>query len=178
MASLDHMILNNVVLPAGERQPMPPQRWPTEFYYVAGGLEQADARDFLCVNRVIAEPGRQCFAVSPDDIGGSEDLLSDEEMDLIQGYMDRPCHDRVTQREGKVQDKAWWEVDAIISGSYNGNIFARRVLEDTSSQDKPIDGNPPTYCDLFRGKARDGPMGHFGKPPEPKTSGVATPQVT
>ena len=52
---------------------MPPQRWPTEFHYVDGGL--ADATDFLCVNRVIVEPWRQCFAVSPVDIAQSEDLF-------------------------------------------------------------------------------------------------------
>ena len=43
---------------------MPPQRWPTEFHYVDGGLEQADATDFVCANCVIAKPWRQCFAVS------------------------------------------------------------------------------------------------------------------
>ena len=61
----------------------------------------------MCVNRVIAEPWRQCFAFSPADVGESEDLLSDEELDLGQGYMDRPFNDWVTEREGKVQDKAW-----------------------------------------------------------------------
>ena len=127
---------------------------------------------------MIAEPWRQCFAVSPVDIGKTEDLLSDEELDLVQGYMDPPFHDWVTQREGKGHDEAWWEVDAIVSGSYNGNTFVRRVLDHMSSQDEPIGGNPPTYCDLFRGKARDGPMGHFGRPLEPKMSGVATPQVS
>ena len=47
-----------------------------------------------------------------------------------------------------------------------------------SSQDEPIGGNPPTYGDLFRGKTRDGPLGHLGRPPEPKLSGVTTPQVS
>ena len=47
-----------------------------------------------------------------------------------------------------------------------------------SSQDEPIGGNPSTYGDLFRGKTRDGPLGHLGRPPEPKPSGVATPQVS
>ena len=47
-----------------------------------------------------------------------------------------------------------------------------------SSQDEPIGGNPPTYGDLFRGKTRDGPLGHLERPPEPKPSGVATPQVS
>ena len=72
VTSLDNMPLNKVVLPAGESvdrdakgQPMPTQRWPTEFHYMDGGLEQADATDFVCVNRVIAEPWRQCYAVSP-----------------------------------------------------------------------------------------------------------------
>ena len=44
VASLTNMTLNKVVLPAGESvyqdakgQPMPPQRWPTEFHYVDGG---------------------------------------------------------------------------------------------------------------------------------------------
>ena len=111
------MTLNNVVLPAGESvyqdakgQPMPPQRWPTEFHYVDGGLDQADTTDFVCVNRIIAEPWRQCFAVSPVDIEEPKDLLTEEELDLVQGYMDQPFHDWESQREGKGQDKAWWEV--------------------------------------------------------------------
>ena len=145
VASLDSMTLNKVVIPAGESgyqdakgQSMPPQRWPTKFHYVDGGLEQADATDFTCVNRIIAEPWRQCFAVSPVDIGKSEGFLSDEELDLVQGYMDQPFHDWVTQREVKGQDKAWLEVDAVLSGSYDGNTFVRRVLDRLSSQDEPI----------------------------------------
>ena len=187
VASLTNMTLNKVVLPAGESvyqdakgQPMPPQRWPTEFHYVDGGLDQADTTDFVCVNRIIAEPWRQCFAVPPVDIeeSDSEEPLTEEEWDLVQGYMDQPFHDWGNQREGKGQDKAWWEVDSIVSGSYDGDTFVRRVLDHLSSQDEPIGGNPPTYGDLFRGKTRDGPLGHLGRPPEPKASGVATPQVS
>ena len=80
-------------------------------------------------------------------------------MGLVQGYMDQPFHDWGSQREGKGQDKAWWEVDSIVSGSYDGNTFVKRVLDHMSSQDEPIGGNPPTYGDLFRGKTRDGPLG-------------------
>ena len=107
---------------------MPPQRWPTEFHYVDGGLDQADTTDFVCVNRIIAEPWRQCFAVPPVDIeeSDSEDPLTEEEWDLVQGYMDQPFHDWGNQREGKGQDKAWWEVDSIVSGSYDGNTFVQR----------------------------------------------------
>ena len=61
-----------------------------------GGLEEADATDFVCVNRVIGEPWRKCFTVSPVDICETEDLLSDEELELVQGYMHRPFHDWVT----------------------------------------------------------------------------------
>ena len=100
VVSLTNMTLNKVVLPAGESvyqdakgQPMPPQRWPTEFHHVDGGLDQADTTDFVCVNRIVAEPWRQCFAVSPVDIGESEDPLTEEELDLVQGYMDQPFHD-------------------------------------------------------------------------------------
>ena len=100
VVSLTNMTLNKVALPAGENvyqdakgQPMTPQRWPTELHYVDGGLEQADTTDFVCVNRIIAEPPRQCFAVSPVDIGEPEDLLTEEELDLVQGYMDQPFHD-------------------------------------------------------------------------------------
>ena len=185
VASLDNMTLNKVVLPAGvsvyqdaKGQPMPPKRWPTEFHYVDGALKQANTTDFVCVNRMIAEPWRQCFAVSPVDIDESEDLLSDEELDLVRGYMDRPFHHWVTQREGKGDDIAWWEVDAIVSGSYDGNTFVRRLLGHMSRQDEPTGGNPPTYGDLFRGKARDGLKGHLERPPEPKKRGVTTPQVS
>ena len=184
VVSLINMTLNKVVLPAGESvyqdakgQPMPPQRWTTEFHYVDGGLEQADTTDFVCVNRIIAEPWRQRFAVSPVDIGKPEELLTAEELDLVQGYMDQPFRDWGSQREGKGQDKAWWEVESIVSGSYDGNTFVKRVLDHMSSQDEPIGGNPPTYGDLFRGKTRDGPLGHLGRPPEPKPCGH-TPQVS
>ena len=162
VASLDNMTLNKVVLPPGERvyqdvkgQPMPPKTCPTEFHYVDGGLEQADTRDFMCVNRVIAEPWRQFFAGFPVDMGESEDLLSVEELDLVQGYMDQPLHDWVTQREGKGQDKAWSEVDAIVSCSYHANTFVRRVLDHMSIQDELIGENPPTYGDHFGSMARD-----------------------
>ena len=47
-----------------------------------------------------------------------------------------------------------------------------------SCQDEPIGGNQPTYGDLLRGKARDQPMGRLRRPPELRTSGVATPQVS
>ena len=47
MVSLTNMTLNKVVLPAGESvyqdakgQPMPPQRWLTEFHYVDGALSR------------------------------------------------------------------------------------------------------------------------------------------
>ena len=60
---------------------------------------------YLCVNRIVAEPWRQCFAVSPVDIGESEDPLTEEELYLVQGYMDQPFHDWGSQREGKDQDK-------------------------------------------------------------------------
>ena len=60
------MTLNKAVLPASESvyqeakgQPMPPQIWRTEFHYVDAALEQADATDFVCVKRVIAEPWPQ-----------------------------------------------------------------------------------------------------------------------
>ena len=46
-----------------------------------------------------------------------------------------------------------------------------------SSKDEALGGNPPSYSDLFRGKVQDGPMGHLGRPPEPKVCGNDTPQV-
>ena len=66
----------------------------------------------------------------------------------------------------------------MVSGSYDGNTFVKRLLDPMSSQDEPIGGNPATYGDLFQGKTRDGPLGHLGRPPEPKPKGVATPQVS
>ena len=79
--------------------------------------------------------------------------------------MYRPFHDWVTQGEGKGQ-------------AYNGNTIVRRVLDHMSSQEEPIGRNPPTYGDLFCGKAPEGPMGLLGRPPELKKSGVATTQVS
>ena len=114
MVSLTNMTLNKVALPAGESvyqdakgQPMPHQRWATKFHYVDGGLGQATTTDFVCVNRIIAESRRQCFAVSPVDIRELEDLLTEEELHLVQGYIDQPFHISGSQREGKGQDKAW-----------------------------------------------------------------------
>ena len=68
-------------------------------------------------------------------------------------------------------------MDAIVS-AYDKNTFVRRVLDHMSSQDKPIGGNPPIYGDLFRGKARDGPLGHLGRAPESGSRGNTTPQVS
>ena len=185
MVYLTKMTSNKVVLPGGDSvyqdarvQAMPPERWPTEFHDMDRGLEQADATDFLCVSRVMTEPWRQCFALSPVDVGEPEYFLSDEELDLVQGYMDPSFHDWVSQREKKGQDKAWWEVDAIVSCSYDKNTFVRSVLDDMSNQDKPIGGNPAIYGDVFRGKARDMPMGHSERPSEPKLSGNDTPKVS
>ena len=114
LVSLTKMTLNNVVLPGGDcdykdakGQSMPLQRWLTEFHYVDGGLKQADARDFVCVNSLIAEPWRHRLLVSPVDIRESEDVLSDKEVDVVEGYMYGPFHDWVGQRERKGQDKAW-----------------------------------------------------------------------
>ena len=183
VVSLTNMTLKKVTLPAGvgvyqdaKGQPMPTQRWPTEFHYVDGGLEQADSTDFVCVNRIIAEPWRQSVAVSPVDNRESEDLLTEQELDLVQGYMDQAFHELGSQPEGKGQDKAWWEVDSIVSGSHDGDTFVRMVLDHMSSQDEPIGGNPPTYGDLFRGKTRHGALGHLGRPPERSCGG--TPQVS
>ena len=53
-------------------------------------------------------------------------------------------------------------MDAIVSGSYDGITFVKSVLDHMSSEDEPVGGNLPTYGDMFRGKARDGPMGHLG----------------
>ena len=132
----------------------------------------------MCVNRVIAAPWRQCSAVSPVDIGEWEDLLSDEELDLVQGYMDRSFHDWVTQQEGKGQEEACWEVHGIVSLFYDWNTFVRKVLDHTSSLDEPIGGNQPTYGDLFRDKPGDGLMGHLQRPRERKRSRIATPQLS
>ena len=94
MDSLTNITLNKVFLPAGhcvyqdpKGQPMPPQRVPMKYHYVDGSLDQGDAMDFVCLNRVIAEPWRQCFALSPINFRESEDWVS--------------------QREGKGQNKAW-----------------------------------------------------------------------
>ena len=108
--------------------PCHPRDGQQKFHYVDGGLDQADTTDFVCVNRIIAEPWRQCFAVPPVDIeeSDSEDPLTEEEWDLVQGYMDQPFHDWGNQREGKGQDKAWWEVELKLSpGSYDGNTFVQ-----------------------------------------------------
>ena len=63
--------------------------------------------------------------------------------------MDQPFHDWGSQREGKGQNRAWWEVDSIVSGSYDGNTFVQRVLDHLSSQDEPIGGTPPPPTAIY-----------------------------
>ena len=46
------------------------------------------------------------------------------------------------------------------------------------SLDEPVGGNPPTYGDIFGGKARDKPIAHRGRPREVKSSRSNTPQVS
>ena len=132
----------------------------------------------MTLNKVVLPAGESVYQDAKGQPMPSKDPFTEEEWDLVQGYMDQPFHDWGNQREGKGQDRAWWEVDSIVSGSYEGNTFVQRVLDHLSSQDEPIGGNPSTYGDLFQGKPRDGPLGHLGRPPEPKASGVATPQVS
>ena len=177
MVWLTKMTLNKFVLPTGESvyqdargQPRQPQRWPTEFHYLDGGREQANATYFVCVNCLKAEPWRQCFVVSPMNIEESGDLLPDLVLDLVKGYMSPRLHDWVSQREGRGQDKAWWEVVSILSGSYDRNTVAGRVLEHMSSREEAVYGNPATHGVLFHVKARIGPIGYLGRPPEPKLS--------
>ena len=91
--------------------------------------------------------------------------------------MDEPFHDSVSQPEGKGQEKASWEVDTIVSGSYDRNTFVKRVSDHISSRDEPT-GRNPRYCgDLFRGKAQDGRICPVGRPPELKPRGNKSPQV-
>ena len=108
VVSMTNVTLTRIASPAGENvyqdpkgQPMPPQRCQTEFNYVEGGLQHADTTHFVCVNRLMAEPWRHCFAVSPVDIRESKDLLSDEEQDLVLRYMDRRFHNLIGQQEEK-----------------------------------------------------------------------------
>ena len=119
--------------------------------------------------------GGNASQFSPVDIGESKDLFSDEEYDLVRGYMDGPFHDWVCQSKRRGQDKAWWEVQPIVSGCYYRSTFVRRALDPMFSQDEPKGNNPPRYGDLFRGKACHGPMGHLERPPEPKRSATDTP---
>ena len=112
VVSLTNMTLNKVVLPAGESvyqdakgQPMPPQRWPTEFHYVDGGLDQADTTDFVCVNRIIAQPWRQCFAGPPVDIGESEDPLTERSWIWFRGIWISPFTTGETSVRAKARTK-------------------------------------------------------------------------
>ena len=78
------------------------------------GPEQADATDFVCVNPIIADPRWQCVAVSPVDIRELKDLLSDEELELFRGYMDRSFHACVSQREGKRKPVGRWTPMSLV----------------------------------------------------------------
>ena len=44
---------------------------------------------------------------------------------------------------GKGQDKASWEVDSIVSGSYDGNTFVRRVLDHIPARTSQSAGTRP-----------------------------------
>ena len=102
VVSLTNMTLNKVALPAGESvyqdargQPMPPQRWPTEFHYVDGGLEQADTTDFgsydgnTFVRRVLDHMSSQDEPIvgNPPTYG---DLFRSKTRDGPLGYVGRP----------------------------------------------------------------------------------------
>ena len=105
--SQDNVTLNKIVLLAGERlyegtaaELVAPQRWATNLHCVDLGPKPADTAEFVSVNRVIAEPWRQCFAVSPVDSSEPEDHLTEEKLTLVQGYMHRPFHNLISRREG------------------------------------------------------------------------------
>ena len=114
VASLDNTTLNKVILPAGESAYQDAKGQPLPLCGRGPGTGR-------CHGHHVCQP-RDCkaLAVSPVDIGESEDVLSDEELDLVQEYMDRTFHDWVTQRDAKAEDKAWWEGNAIVSRSYDG----------------------------------------------------------
>ena len=78
-------------------------------------------------------------------------------------------------------------IDSIDSFSANkrfssSKTSSRKPYSNSKQQEKQKHSAENTinfsYGDLFRGKTRDGPLGHLGRPPEPKPSGVATPQVS
>jgi len=182
--SLETMTLNKTTIPEGESvyqdamgQALPPQRWRTSFHCVDGSLDQEGSQDSWCVNRIVAEPWRLCFAATPEELEEPVDRLSDEEILMIQGYMDRPFHDQVQEGDAKAREKAWWQVDNIVSGAFEGNTFIRRVSDHMAEQDEPVGANPPTYGDIYRTRGRDGPIQVRGLPPvdaprEPHVSSV------
>ena len=187
VASLTNMTLNKVVLPAGESvyqdakgQPMPPQRWPTEFHYVDGGLDQADTTDFVCVNRIIAEPGgnalRFPLLTSKNRTPKTPSLRRSGIW--FRGIWISPFTTGETSVRAKARTKPGgkWTQSSLVP--MTGTPSYRGCWITCPAKTSPPGGNPPTYGDLFRGKTRNGPLGHLGRPPEPKASGVATPQVS
>ena len=66
--------------------------------------------------------------------------------------MDQPFHDWGSQREQKGQEKAWWEPESIVSGSYDGNTFVRRVLHHISARTSQSAGSraPMVTCSEAR----------------------------
>ena len=85
--------------------------------------------------------------------------------------MGRPFSDCVSQREGEGQDKAWWNVDTIVSGSYDNNAFISRVLGHMSSQDEPIRRNPPNTVICSKARPQMGPWASWGDPQRVSRSG-------
>ena len=85
--------------------------------------------------------------------------------------MGRPSYDWVSQREGKGLDKAWWNVDTIVSGSYDNNTFVRRLLGHMSSQDEPIRRNPPNTVICSKARPQMGRWATWGDPQSVSRSG-------
>ena len=164
MSRLEQVSLNKVTFAPGESvyqdargEALPPQRWATHVYYVSGCQAHQDEADVYNINRIQAEPWRAMFH-APDleqDLGLDDGLnLGEEDWENVHGYISSPLHEWAAAKGGAKRPQDWWEMEAIVTGTFDGNTFVRRVLDHWADQDEPVGQNPPTYGDVFRTRGR------------------------
>ena len=64
----------------------------------------------------------------PDQTTNGRDDLTADKLDVVVGYVHNPMHDIMSGKGNKDETK-WWEDDSIASGTFDGNAFVPRVLD-------------------------------------------------
>ena len=76
------------------------------------------------------------------------DVLSHAKIDHVVNYMRMGMHDRVAAKEGRgiVKSPHWWDDKMLVTGNYEKDEFAARVMDHIADQyDGPVGLDPPTW---------------------------------